>query len=180
MIEKKYPFIKSISKNKFRTLKLNKMKKLLIGLIVVSGLAACGNKAKLESAKEMVRLQDSLQMYKNGYATDTGASVVTTTVKPVTTARTTNGSSNNTRATTTSTSTSSNGTTTTTTTTKKKGWSKAAKGTAIGAGAGALTGVLVSKNKGKGAIIGGVLGAGAGYIIGRKKDKKDGRVKPRN
>jgi hypothetical protein len=59
---------------------------------------------------------------------------------------------------------------------RKKGWSKAAKGTAIGAGSGALVGALVSKKKGKGAIIGAAVGAGAGYIIGRKKDKKDGRV----
>ena len=66
------------------------------------------------------------------------------------------------------------------TTTKKKGWSAAAKGTAIGAGAGALTGVLVDKKDGRGAIIGGVVGAGAGYLIGRDKDRKSGRVKPKN
>lgn len=52
----------------------------------------------------------------------------------------------------------------------KKGWSKKAKGTLIGAGAGALGGVLVSKNNSKGAIIGGA--AGAGYLIGRRADKK--------
>jgi hypothetical protein len=62
-------------------------------------------------------------------------------------------------------------------TTKKKGWSKAAKGTAIGAGSGALVGALVSKKKGTGAVIGGAVGAGTGYLIGRGKDKKDGRVK---
>ncbi|RZK80728.1 MAG: glycine zipper 2TM domain-containing protein [Pedobacter sp.] len=66
------------------------------------------------------------------------------------------------------------------TTTKKKGWSAAAKGTAIGAGAGALTGVLVDKKDGRGAIIGGVVGAGAGYLIGRDKDRKSGRVQPKN
>lgn len=59
---------------------------------------------------------------------------------------------------------------------KKKGWSKAAKGAAIGAGVGAVTGAVVSKKKGKGAVIGGVVGGTAGYIIGRNKDKKDGRV----
>ena len=64
--------------------------------------------------------------------------------------------------------------TTTTTTTKKKGWSSAAKGTLIGAGAGAVGGALIGK--GKGAIIGGVAGAGAGYLIGRGKDKKSGRA----
>ncbi|MES2826866.1 MAG: YMGG-like glycine zipper-containing protein [Bacteroidota bacterium] len=69
---------------------------------------------------------------------------------------------------------------TTTTTTKKKGWSSAAKGAVIGAGAGALGGVLIDKKDGRGAIIGGVVGAGAGYLIGRDKDKKSGRVQPKN
>jgi YMGG-like Gly-zipper len=59
---------------------------------------------------------------------------------------------------------------------KEKGWSDAAKGTAIGGGTGAVLGAVVSKNKGKGAVIGGIIGAGAGYVIGRSKDKKSGRV----
>jgi len=59
--------------------------------------------------------------------------------------------------------------------TKKKGWSKAAKGTAIGAGAGAVAGAIISKKKGLGAVVGGVVGGAGGYIIGRSKDKKDGR-----
>ena len=63
---------------------------------------------------------------------------------------------------------------------KKKGWSEAAKGTAIGAGAGALGGALIDKKKGRGAIIGGVVGAGAGYLIGRDKDRKSGRVQSNN
>lgn len=63
---------------------------------------------------------------------------------------------------------------------KKKGWSQAAKGAAIGAGAGALGGVLVDKKDGRGAIIGGVVGAGAGYLIGRDQDRKSGRVQPKN
>ncbi|MHA4895104.1 YMGG-like glycine zipper-containing protein [Pedobacter sp. PWIIR3] len=66
------------------------------------------------------------------------------------------------------------------TTTKKKGWSSAAKGTVIGAGAGALGGVLIDKKDGRGAIIGGLVGAGAGYLIGRDKDRKSGRVQPKN
>lgn len=67
-------------------------------------------------------------------------------------------------------------TTTTTTTKKKKGWSSAALGTVIGAGAGGLGGALIDKKKGRGAIIGGVAGAGAGYLIGRGQDKKSGRA----
>ena len=66
------------------------------------------------------------------------------------------------------------------TTTQKKGWSSAAKGTVIGAGAGALGGVLLDKKNGRGAIIGGLVGAGTGYLIGRDQDKKSGRVKPKN
>lgn len=66
-------------------------------------------------------------------------------------------------------------TTTTTTENKKKGWSKAAKGAVIGAGTGAAAGAIFSKKKGTGAIIGGVIGGAGGYIIGRSKDKKDGR-----
>ena len=59
---------------------------------------------------------------------------------------------------------------------KKKGWSDAAKGTLIGAGAGALGGALIDKNHGRGAIIGTLVGGGAGYAIGRAKDRKTGRV----
>ena len=62
----------------------------------------------------------------------------------------------------------------------KKGWSSAAKGAAIGAGAGALGGILIDKKDGRGAIIGGVIGAGTGYLIGRDKDRKSGRVQPKN
>lgn len=59
---------------------------------------------------------------------------------------------------------------------KKKGWSDAAKGTVIGAGVGALGGVLIDKNDARGAVIGGLAGAGAGYAIGRAEDRKSGRV----
>ena len=53
--------------------------------------------------------------------------------------------------------------------------SRARKNTAIGAGAGAVTGAAVSHKKGKGALIGGVVGAGAGYAWGKHKDRKKGR-----
>lgn len=62
----------------------------------------------------------------------------------------------------------------------KKGWSQAAKGAVIGAGAGALGGVIVDKKDGRGALIGGVVGAGTGYLIGRGQDRKSGRVQPKN
>lgn len=59
---------------------------------------------------------------------------------------------------------------------KKKGWSKAAKGTVIGAGVGAAAGaIIVKKNRGLGAAAGAVIGGGTGYGVGRSMDKKDGR-----
>jgi hypothetical protein len=62
------------------------------------------------------------------------------------------------------------------TTTKKKGWSKAAKYSAIGGGGGILLGAVINKrNRVAGGIVGGVLGGGLGYILGRSQDKKDGR-----
>ncbi len=56
--------------------------------------------------------------------------------------------------------------------TPKKHWSHKKKDAVIGAGAGAVTGGVVSKHHVKGAVIGSAVGAGAGYIIGKKKDKK--------
>ena len=53
-------------------------------------------------------------------------------------------------------------------------WSRKGKGTAIGAGTGAVVGAVAGG--GKGAIIGGAAGAGAGYLIGRHKDRKHGRI----
>jgi hypothetical protein len=47
----------------------------------------------------------------------------------------------------------------------------------IGGAAGAVGGAIISKKKGTGAAVGAVVGAAGGYIIGRQKDKKDGRVK---
>jgi hypothetical protein len=59
--------------------------------------------------------------------------------------------------------------------TQKKGWSHKKKYAVVGAGAGAATGAIVSKKKGKGALIGGAVGAGSGYLLGRHKDKKAAR-----
>lgn len=59
----------------------------------------------------------------------------------------------------------------------KKGWSKAAKYSAIGGGTGIVLGAVINKkNRVVGGILGGVLGGGIGYGIGRSQDKKDGRV----
>ncbi|MGZ5134519.1 MAG: YMGG-like glycine zipper-containing protein [Flavitalea sp.] len=47
----------------------------------------------------------------------------------------------------------------------------------IGAGAGAASGVAVSKNNSKGAIIGGATGASGGYLYGSHRDKKKPKTK---
>lgn len=64
-------------------------------------------------------------------------------------------------------------TTTTTVTKQKKGWSNKAKGAVIGAGVGAITGAMVDKKKGEGAVVGGLLGAGAGLGVGAILDGKE-------
>ena len=54
----------------------------------------------------------------------------------------------------------------------KKGWSHRKKYAVVGAGAGAVTGALVSKHHATGAVVGGVVGGASGYLLGRHKDKK--------
>ena len=69
--------------------------------------------------------------------------------------------------------TQSTNTTTTTTTNKRKKWSNTAKGAVIGAGVGAISGAIIDKKHGEGAVIGGLsgaaLGAGTGAILDSKK-----------
>lgn len=61
-------------------------------------------------------------------------------------------------------------------TTTKKGWSKAAKYGVIGGGGGAVLGAVINKrNRVAGGVIGGVVGGGIGYLLGRHKDKQEGR-----
>jgi hypothetical protein len=63
-----------------------------------------------------------------------------------------------------------------TTTQTKRGWSQPKKGAVIGAAAGAATGAIVSKRRGRGAVIGGAAGAGAGYLYGKHRQKKHPKV----
>ena len=54
----------------------------------------------------------------------------------------------------------------------KKRMTHRKKDALIGAGAGAVTGAVISHHHAKGALIGAGVGAGTGYLIGRHKDKK--------
>ncbi|MFD1469264.1 YMGG-like glycine zipper-containing protein [Hymenobacter caeli] len=51
-----------------------------------------------------------------------------------------------------------------------KGWSRKAKGAAVGGGAGAVTGAVLGG--GKGAAIGAAAGVVGGGLVGRNQDKK--------
>ena len=59
---------------------------------------------------------------------------------------------------------------------KKKKWNNTAKGAVIGAGTGAITGALVDKKRGEGALVGGLIGGGVGAatgaIVDHSKKKK--------
>ncbi|NSL85796.1 glycine zipper domain-containing protein [Chitinophaga solisilvae] len=59
---------------------------------------------------------------------------------------------------------------------KKKGWSHTAKGAVVGAGAGAITGAIINKDRVKGAaigtLIGAGIGAGTGAIVDHQKKKR--------
>lgn len=154
------------------------MKKIFAIVALATVLASCGNNTKEEAlAKQqaIAAVKDSLKLdsFKRAEAVKNQQLIEEKHQAELVAARR-SASSNY----------SSSGTTTTssagTTATRKKGWSSAAKGTAIGAGVGALGGILIDKKDGRGAIIGGLAGAGAGYVIGRDKDIKSGRVQPRN
>lgn len=178
------------------------MKTIFFALTTLVIFVGCksNNKASLETNKNMV-LVDTTGLSKASILTDTGSrtnhlkngvtsttsSTTTTTttttttngsVKPVTHAsQTKSGNSHINTGSANSNNSSANNSTTSTAPQRDKGWSDAAKGTAIGAGSGAVLGAVLDKNnRAQGAVIGSAVGAGAGYIIGRHRDKKSGRV----
>lgn len=156
------------------------MKKIFAIVALATVLASCGNSAKEEAlAKQqaVAAVKDSLKLdsFKRAEVARQAAEVEAKHQAELAAARRSAASSNYSSSG--STTTSSAGTTTAA---KKKGWSDAAKGTAIGAGVGALGGILIDKKDGRGAVIGGLAGAGAGYAIGRAQDRKSGRVQPKN
>lgn len=160
------------------------MKQLFPILALAVTLGAC--KAKINEAdmnKNMV-LVDTTGLHQNNILTDVGNKKFVITPKPVEAepvrtvaarkaVRRSNANNNSNTAYSSGTSKSTNAAYPQ----RDKGWSDAAKGAAIGGGAGAILGAVVSKNnRAAGAIIGGVVGAGGGYAIGRSQDRKSGRV----
>jgi hypothetical protein len=151
------------------------MKKIFAIVALATVLASCSNSAKEEALSKqqaVAAVKDSLKLdsFKRAEVVRQQQLVEQKHQAELAAARRSASSSYSSSGSSTS---SSGGTTTAA---KKQGWSSAAKGTAIGAGVGALGGVLIDKKDGRGAIIGGLAGAGAGYVIGRERDKKSGRV----
>jgi len=169
--------------------KLKVMKKILVVLALSSVMFACNNKAKEEAAlkqqqaeKELAvkAVKDSLRLdsFKKAELVKKEQAAEEKRQAELAAARRAGANSSRSYASSGSSTSSSYGGTQPTA--KKKGWSDAAKGTVIGAAAGAVGGALIDKKKGRGAIIGGLAGAGGGYLIGRGEDRKSGRVQPKN
>lgn len=154
------------------------MKKILVGVAFISVFAACNTK-KDETKRDMLFLTDTSNLNISADTAAIAPAPAAIVAAPVRNTRATRARTTSRSRTTNnggySNSGSSNSGTVATAPAEKKGWSKAAKGAAIGGVAGAAAGAIITKS-GKGAIIGGVVGAGGGYIIGRSKDRRDGRV----
>lgn len=157
------------------------MKNILPILALAITLAACKTKVNTaENSNKNMVLVDTTGLSKHVVLYDVGNNKYVVTEKAVETkAPIRRASANRTRNNNNSNTGYSSGTNTTTNASypQDKGWSHAAKGTAVGGGSGAILGAVLNKeNRLGGAIVGSVIGAGAGYIIGRSQDRKSGRV----
>ncbi len=168
-----------------QTASVNYMRKVFLFIAAAGLMASCNNSSQstaqqeqLDSMKNAMAKQQTIDSMNSVNATQPAGA--TNVAQPVSSGAYTRHESHIQRS-------EGGGTTTTTTETsssnvnagaaprKRKGMSPVATGAIIGAGAGAITGALVDKNKGAGALIGGVLGAGAGAGTGaiiKKEDKK--------
>ena len=142
-------------------------------MIAMLAVISCGTKQANVGDKTVVNTSDTagFAQFRAWKAQQDQKAAVASTYKPVKSTAVHTSSSKTTTQT---------GTMSTTTQypakTKPKGWSKAAKGTVIGAGSGAVLGAIIDKkNRAVGAAIGGVAGGAVGYGVGRHMDKKDGR-----
>src|SRR4051812_22368733 len=125
------------------------MKKIFVMVALAGVLASCSNSAKedaLAKQQAVAAVKDSLKLdsFKRAEVVRQQKLVEEKHQAELAAARRSSSSSYSSSGTTTS---SSAGTTTAA---QKKGWSSAAKGTAIGAGVGALSGVLIDKKDGRG------------------------------
>jgi hypothetical protein len=64
--------------------------------------------------------------------------------------------------------------------TRKKGWNHTAKGAVVGAGTGAVTGALINKKRGEGALVGSLIGAGVGTATGAIVDNSQKKKRRNN
>ena len=160
------------------------MKKILSIFAVAVIFTACKNKttSDVEKNKNMV-LVDTTGLSKSNALTDVGGKYIISDPPVVTAPKKTTpkASGNNTQVNNNNTNNSGSGTSNTPQAAapipRDKGWSDAAKGTAIGGGTGAVLGAVINKKDPvTGAVIGTVIGAGTGYAIGRARDKKSGRA----
>ena len=155
------------------------MRLLIMSLVVAVAVSACNSNAKNNQGNQTYTFKDSVKIIRDSLRLDSferaeqarkDEAKRAEEIAAAKAAARAEGSSNTYRS---SSSTTNNAVATQP---EKKGWSSAAKGAVIGAGAGAVTGILVDKKDGRGAAIGGAVGAGTGYIIGRQKDKQTGRA----
>ncbi|HEX2682552.1 MAG TPA: hypothetical protein VHL77_01390 [Ferruginibacter sp.] len=165
------------------------MKQLFSILVLATSLVACKTKTDTAENKNMV-LVDTTNLSDHNLLVNVGNNkfvaiekptapvvvepinepVYTAPVRRTTAARKKATSSNTTYS-------SKSGTVSNASYPQDKGWSHAAKATAIGGGSGAILGAVLNKNNRLGgAIVGTVIGAGSGYLIGRAKDRQTGRV----
>ena len=135
------------------------MKQLALIFASVILLISCNQSSKNAAKLQQQHAQDSLtQLIAKQKTIDSMKAVENSNARSVQT---------------TAQSTESSNTTQTTDVQKKKGWSNKAKGAAIGAGVGAVTGAIIDKkHRGAGAVIGGVSGAGVGLGVGAILDHK--------
>jgi hypothetical protein len=170
-----------------KTIKTNFMKKILSIFTIAVIFTACKSKTnQISNSKNMVMV-DTTGLSKSNVLTDVGNNKYVINDKAVNKPAEKKPAASSPKQpsnTTVNNSGNSGGSGTNTSTSqapapvqRDKGWSDAAKGTAIGAGSGAVIVAVVEKNdRGKSAVVGSVIGAGAGYLIGRHRDKKSGRV----
>ncbi len=149
-------------------------------------MISCNNDAQKESAAAQQRTIDSMkdemvkkQIIDSMNAVNTANPVVVTHERTIVHHSSTESNTPVNRTTTTSETNiaTSNAAKAPVQTKKRKGLGATATGAIIGAGVGGITGAMVDKKKGEGAIVGGILGAGAGAgvgaIINKKQKQKD-------